>query len=149
MIEIVPATRQHAEQIDLRPGDRREIEVLGLTMPEAFDISTRRALWAHAYLIDGEIAALVGLSVDSIMGGVASPWLVTGEPVNRHKKLFLRETREGVEKMRLLFPVLRNYVHAEYAETIRWLKWLGFAIGEPKPMGPQGAPFCLFSMGMH
>ncbi len=149
MIEIVPATRAHAEQIELRPGDLREIEVLGLTMAEAFDISTRRALWAHAYLIDGEVAALVGLSVDSLIGGVASPWLVTGKPVDQHKKLFLRETRDGVEKMRLLFPVLRNYVHAEYTETIRWLKWLGFNIGEPKPMGPHGAPFCLFSMGMH
>jgi GNAT superfamily N-acetyltransferase len=38
-------------------------------------------------------------------------------------------------------------VHAEYAEAIRWLRWLGFAIGPPQPRGPHGAPFRPFSIG--
>lgn len=148
MLEIVPATIEHAAAIDLRPGDRREIEVLGLTMPEAFAISTSRALWAETYLVDGAVAAMVGLSVDSVLGGIGAPWLVTGSPVDHHKKLFLRETRAGVERMKAQLPVLRNFVHAEYGECLRWLRWLGFAIGPPTPRGRHGAPFCLFSMGM-
>lgn len=147
MLEIVPATIEHAERIELRPGDAREVEVLGLTMPEAFKVSTARSMWAHTYLIDGEVAAMVGLSVDNLLGGIGAPWLVTGKPVDRNKKLFLRETRAGVERMRAEFPVLRNFVHAEYAECLRWLRWLGFEIGPPQPKGPFGAPFCLFSMG--
>jgi hypothetical protein len=145
VIEVIPATRRHAERIKLRRGDAREIAVLGLTMPEAFDVSTRRALWTHTYLIDGEIGAIVGLSINNLLSGWASPWLVTGEPVNRHRKEFLRLTREGVERMKA-FRRLQNWVHAEYTETIRWLRWLGFEIGSPVPKGPFAAPFCLFTM---
>ena len=145
-IEIVPATMEHARHIALRPGDLREIEVLGLTMPEAFEISTRRDVWSETYLIDGEVAAMVGLAANSILGGWGSPWLVTGRPVDRHAKLFLRETRAGVERMKAAFPRLSNYVHAEYTQTVRWLRWLGFSIGTPEPRGPFDAPFCLFSL---
>lgn len=145
MLEIVPATRAHAEAIELRPGDAREIAVLGLTMAEAWDISTARALWMNAYMIDGEVAALVGLSVNSLLGGWASPWLVTGVPVDGHKKIFLRETRKGVERMRAQFARLSNYVHVDYHETVRWLRWLDFKIGKPQPMGPLGAMFAEFS----
>lgn len=141
MLEVVPATTAHARAIRLRPGDAREIAALGVTMPEAFALSTSRALWADAYLIDGDVAALVGLSVDSLLSGEGVPWLLTGEPVDRHRKLFLRETRAGVARMRARFPVLRNVVHAEYAEAVRWLAWLGFAIGGARPHGPFGAPF--------
>lgn len=148
MIQIVPATMEHARRIDLRPGDRREIEALGLTMPEAFAISTARDVWSETYVIDGEIAAMVGLAANSILGGWGSPWLVTGTPVDRHARLFLKETRAGVERMTAQFPRLSNYVHAEYTQTVRWLRWLGFSIGAPEPKGPLGAPFRLFSMGL-
>lgn len=147
MIEIVSATIEHAREIDLRPGDRREIEALGLTMPEAFEISTRRALWADAYLIDGEVAALVGLSVNNALAGWASPWLVTGTPVDGRKKAFLRETSARVATMAREWPLLTNYVLADYRETVRWLEWLGFTIHPPRPVPPFGVPFRLFSMG--
>jgi hypothetical protein len=145
-LQVVKATMEHVRSINLRPGDLREIKVLGLTMPEAFAISTRRDVWSHTYLIDGEIAAMVGLAANSILGGWGSPWLVTGTPVDRHARLFLKETRAGVERMKAVFPRLSNYVHADYTQTVRWLRWLGFSIGAPEPRGPLGAPFCLFSM---
>src|SRR5471030_1366824 len=97
---------EHAKAIDLRPGDRREIEVLGLTMPEAFAISTRRDVWSETYLIDGEIAAMVGVAANSLLGGWGSPWLVTGTPVDRHARLFLKETRAGIARMTTQFPRL-------------------------------------------
>jgi hypothetical protein len=146
-ITIVPATMEHATRIDLREGDRREIAALGVTMPEAFDLSMSRALWADAYLIDGEVAALVGLSTNSLLGGTGSPWLFTGRPVDRHRKNFLRLTRAGVARMRAECPMLVNYVHADYREAIRWLQWLGFTITPPQPFGSLGAPFCRASIG--
>jgi len=146
VIEIVPATPAHAEAIELRPGDAREIAALGLTPRDGVARSLARSLWAETYLVDGKVAAIAGLAVANVLGSVGSPWLVTGRPVERHKKLFLRETRKSVERMRAEFPILRNFVHAEYAECIRWLRWLGFDIGPPEPKGPQGAPFRLFSM---
>src|SRR5690242_18685418 len=120
---------------------------MGLTPLTAFEQSMARSLWAQAYLIDGEVAALVGLAVGSVLGGIGAPWLLTGRPVGRHRKLFLQETRRGMARMRAEFPQLANHVHAEYAEAIRWLRWLGFAIGPPQPRGPHGAPFRPFSIG--
>ena len=147
MIAIVPATLDHARAIRLRPGDAREIAAMGLTPLAAFEQSMARSLWANTYVIDGEVAALVGLAADSMLGGIGAPWLLTGQPVDRHRKLFLQETRRGVARMRTQFPKLANHVHADYGEAIRWLRWLGFAIGPPHARGPQGAPFRRFSIG--
>lgn len=148
VVEIVPATIEHAERIVLRPGDARELKALGITMPEAFMFSTARPIWAETYLIDGEVAAMVGLSARlSLLGDRGEPWLLTGLPVDRHPKTFLRETRAGVARMRAQFPVLANWVHAEYRQAIRWLRWLGFDIGPPQPLPPYGALFRRFAIG--
>lgn len=147
-VEIVPATIEHARAIVLRPGDARELAALGQTTAEAFAFSTARPIWAETYLIDGEVAAMVGLSVHlSLLGDRGEPWLLTGLPVDRHPKLFLRETRAGVARMREQFPVLANWVHAEYHQAIRWLRWLGFDIGPPRPLPPHGELFSRFAIG--
>lgn len=146
MIEIVPATRAHAAAIELRPGDAREVAAFGQTMPGAFDLATSRGLWAEAYLIDGEVAALVGLSVGNLLAGVGCPWLLTGRPVDRHKKLFLQRTRAGLARMRAEFPSLVSWIHAPYVEALRWACWLGFEIEAPQPHGPLGEPFCRISI---
>jgi GNAT superfamily N-acetyltransferase len=128
--------------IDLRPGDRREVAALGhASAVEAIGRSLSRSLWAHAYLIDGEVAAIVGLVPSSLLSGEGCPWLLTGRPVDRHKRLFLEETRRGVERMAAEFPVLVNRVHAEYPQAIAWLRRLGFVIGPAEPYGPKGEPF--------
>jgi len=141
VIEIVPATMDRARRIDLRPGDLREIEALGLGLPEAFEMSMSRAVWAEAYLLDGAVAALVGVSVQSVLGGEGVPWLITGTPVDRCKRDFLRLTKAGVARMQRQFPVLTNFVHADYVQSVRWLGWLGFTIAPARPFGIKGALF--------
>src|SRR5436305_3078906 len=83
---VVPATLAHADALSLRPGDAREIEAFGLTPREALARSLARSIWADAYLIGGEVAALMGLTLSTLVGGVAMPWLLTGHPVDRHRK---------------------------------------------------------------
>ena len=63
----MPATLDHARAIRLRRGDARELDALGVDHLRAFESSMSRSLWAQAYLIDGEVAALVGLAVDSLL----------------------------------------------------------------------------------
>lgn len=140
-IRVVPATLAHAAAIDLRPGDRAEIEALGCEPHEGVRLSLERALWADAYLADGEVTAIAGLGVPSMLGRVAVPWLVTGTPVDRHRKAFLRLTRARLGRMRQGWELLVNHVHADHAQAIRWLAWLGFEIAPARPFGPRGAPF--------
>jgi ribosomal protein S18 acetylase RimI-like enzyme len=148
-LEIVPATRAHAERIELRPGDAREVAALGKSKVEALCASMERSLWTDAYLVDGEVAAILGFGLTALVGGEATLWMLSGTPVDRHRKLFLRLTRQRLAEVRREWPVLVDYVHADYAGAIRWLRWLGFTIEPPVPYGPFGAPFCRASIGEH
>jgi hypothetical protein len=141
VIEVVPATLDHARAIELRDGDAREIEALGLSPREGLARSLVRSVWADAYLAGDEVAALVGLAMEPLLGGVAMPWLMTGRPVDRHRKAFLRLTRERTRQMLAEHGTLVAEVHAEYREAVRWLAWLGFTLAPPRPLGPLGALF--------
>jgi hypothetical protein len=141
VIEVVPATMAHARAIRLRPGDRREIEALGETPESAFTKTLARSLWAETYLIDGEPAVMRGVIPLCLLGGIANAWLLSGEPVERHRKSFLELTRRGVERLRGEHRLLLSWVHADYARAIRWLRWLGFDLEPARPLGPLGAPF--------
>jgi hypothetical protein len=140
-ISVVPATLEHARAIALREGDRREIEALGLPPREGVARSLARSVWADAYLADGEVAALAGVALQPLLGGAAMPWLLTGRPVDRHRKAFLRLTRERTRRMLAEHGTLAAEVHADYREAVRWLAWLGFTLAPPRPLGPLGALF--------
>ena len=141
MIEVVPATMAQVHAIDLREGDAREIAALGVGKSEALAATLARSLWADAYLVDGEVAALMGLILSSLVGGVAMPWLMTGAPVERHRRAFLQLTRARTREMLARHGTLVCNVHADYARSIRWLRWLGFDLGAARPIGPLGALF--------
>jgi len=141
MIEIVPATMEHVRRIELRPGDALEIESLGFDKVECLSRTLERSIWADAYLVDGEVAALMGVIMTSLIGGIANAWLMTGTPVERHRKTFMRLTRKRTREMLAEHGVLVCNVHADYARSIQWLRWLGFEIGEPRPIGRLAAPF--------
>ena len=147
MITVVPAALEHARAIELRPGDAKEIAALGYSKDEGLRRSMARSIWTDAYLADGDVAALSGFALTGLVGGHASLWLITGRPVDRHRKAFLRLTRERLAEVRRDWPVLIDYVHAEYAEAHRWLRWLGFTLGPPEPYGRLGALFCRASIG--
>jgi len=140
-IVVVPASSAHARAIELRAGDAREVAALGLTPVEAIERSRARSLWAEAYLIDGAVAAIAGLVLQPLAGGIAMPWLLTGQPVERRAKAFLRLTRARTAAMRARHGTLVAEVHAEYREAVRWLAWLGFELAPARPLGPRGAPF--------
>ena len=131
MIQIVPATLAHAQRLQLRHGDACEIAACGLSKEHAIAQSLARSLWAETYLVDGEVAAIMGLAVSSVIGGHGVPWLLTGPACERHKRRFMVESRRQVARMLAQAPPLINYVHADYGRAVRWLGWLGFSIDPP------------------
>lgn len=146
MIEIVPATMEHARRINLRPGDAAEIAALGVTKEEGLRKSLDRSLWAETYFVDGEPAAIMGVVLPCLLGRTASPWLMTSPLVEREWNFFLRHCRIKVGEMLAEWDVLMNYVHADYRSAVRWLRWLRFTIDPPLPIAPQGALFHRFHM---
>ena len=131
MIEIVPATLTHASRLRLRHGDACEIAACRLTKERAIAQSLACSLWAETYLVDGEVSAIMGLAVSSVIGGHGVPWLLTGPACERHKRRFMVESRRQVARMLAEASPLINYVHADYGRAVRWLGWLGFRIDPP------------------
>ena len=76
-----------------------------------------------------------------VLGGTAMPWLLTGRPVDRHRKAFLQLTQARTHQLLAEHGVLVAQVHAEYREAIRWLDWLGFVLAPARPLGARGALF--------
>ena len=142
-IRVLPATLAHAAALAsrLRPADEAEVRALGERPYEALRTSIVRGLWADAYLVDGEVAAIVGLGLSSFLGGHGVPWLLTSPLVDRHRKTFLRCSRATLARMLAETPRLENRVHAGNAQTIRWLRWLGFSLETAVKTPPRGASF--------
>jgi hypothetical protein len=132
----------HARRLVLREGDAMEVAALGLTPVQALQQSLERSLWAEAYLIDGEVAAIVGLCRANLLAGPGVPWLLTGPACERHAKTFLKESRRQLARMRATCLPLINFVHADYRRAVRWLGWLGFTLEPPQLV--HGAPFRRF-----
>lgn len=143
-IEIRPATMADARTLVLRRADREEIDALtGGDPQEALAESVARSSSAWAGLADGTLVCLFGVVPAGVTG---IPWLLGSEAVAAYGRPFLRRNRAYVRAMLAEFPVLTNVVDARNAVSIRWLRWLGFTLGTPTPMGVKGLPFIRFEM---
>lgn len=147
-ISIFPATAAHVRELGekLRAGDRHEIEIYGFPTNKALWRSFKGSFLRKTAFIDGEIAAMWG--VGGAPGGLkGQPWLMTTDAVYKISPLrFAREYQREVLQMLRIFPVLVNYVDAEYNQAVRLLDIIGFNLSEPEPLGLRGAMFRKFEM---
>ncbi|MCR4296521.1 MAG: hypothetical protein NUW21_13380 [Elusimicrobia bacterium] len=152
-VEILPATLDHA--LDLAPRLRAEdaAEVLassGRSPFEALAFAVAYSDEASALLFDGEVACLYGVAAirESFLGPPVawSIWLLGSDALRRHRRTFVRLSREVVAILRARYAVLFNFVDARYVAALRWAEWLGFEVGEPRPYGVAGLPFRLITL---
>lgn len=147
VVEVRPATLDDARTLVLRAADRAEVEALTGRDPHAvLAESVERSAMAWAGVADGELVCLFGVVPLSLAGVTGVPWLLGSDAVVAYGRPFLRRNRTYVREMLRAFPVLRNVVDARNAVSIRWLRWLGFTMGQPQPMGVRGLPFIPFVM---
>lgn len=136
-IMVVPTTAEHIRKLakTIRENDRREIEAYGFSCEKGLWHSFKKGLMNKTAFIDGEVAACWGVA-GTYMGETAMPWLLTGNAVYKISPLkFTRIYQKEVYKMLELFPILSNYVLADYDEAVRLLSIIGFEIGEPEKQG--------------
>ena len=135
---LLPASEADAHELapQLRAPDRAEVIALGVEPVEGLLQSLRSSQEAFtARAEDGRIICMAGVCPASLVGPTGVPWLLGSELVPAHGPHFLRESRRLVARWLTMFQVLRNIVDSRYTAAIRWLEWLGFAIGEPMPFG--------------
>jgi hypothetical protein len=130
---------------NIREADRREVQAYGydaLYEPIARSVMGSILCWTGE--IDGQLAAILGVSPVSVLGGIGSPWMLGTAVLDKHSRVLVRETPRYIARMQRAFPTLENYVHAENASSIRWLRRLGFTLHPAQPYGAHGAMFHRF-----
>lgn len=146
-VKIIPAEALHVASLRdrLRPADIAEMEAVGLRPGQGLWKSYRLSVLAKTALVDGEVAAMFGMS-GSPLAMRGEPWLLTSPLVEKVKVSFVREGRNAVAEMLAVCPVLSGYVDASYIKAVRLLKALGFWVDTPLPFGVKGALFSKYGI---
>jgi hypothetical protein len=95
---------------------------------------------------DGVAVGIFGVRPAEPLSRVGVVWLLGTDGLDKIKKFFMSISKPIIEEMAKGFDVLFNYVDARYEKTLRWLKWCGFTIDEPRPYGVLDLPFHLCYM---
>lgn len=110
----------------------------------------RTSVLSWTATVDNEPVAILGVSPQgTLLGDIGVPWMLGTEGVSRHRRAFMQVSSGYIAQMLGAFSHLLNFVHAENAAAVRWLKRTGFSLDEPAPYGPHGEPFHRFEMHAH
>lgn len=137
------ASDVYALAANLRDGDRREVEALGLDVRGGIRRCYRDAILRRTYLVDGEVAAMSGLC-GAMLGDIGQPYLMTAPAAELVPVSFVKHARNAVNEMLRYRIRLEGVVAADYARACRLLEVLGFKLGAPVPLGPHGTLFRSF-----
>jgi hypothetical protein len=146
--QVVPATEAHARALAprLRAGDVAEIRATAGVGPLDGLLSSLSGTCAGggqawALLIGGEVAALWGVRPLTDLHHVGVVWLLTGDLVDRHRRIFMERSRAELRALLRPFAVLRNYIDARYSRALRWARWTGAELGQPRRFGVEARDF--------
>lgn len=111
----------------LRAADIAEVRAAGhehMDVVLAESIAASAEAWA--YEVNGTVHAIMGLV--EVTGGV--PWLLGSNELFKQGRDLLTLPQPFLERWLAKYGVLANMVHTDNHRSIRWLKHLGFTIGE-------------------
>lgn len=147
--EVRPATMEDAIFIgqNIRAVDRDEIfAASGLGPLYATTSSVKLSEVCKVGTADGVPVCIFGVRRLSLLSMYGMVWMLATDDLDKHAIRFTRECGPGLMKMLSGFNRVENWCDKRNKVTLRWLKWLGFTIDEPKPVGRKGELFHHFYM---
>lgn len=145
--KIVPARAAHVRYIarNMREADRAEVWAASRKTPgDALIFSLRKSSMAWTAIVNGKPEVMWGVGDLNILAGVGAPWLLGTDAVEKHYRLFLRQSVNWRNQLLQRYSILRNFVDDRNVVAIRWLEWMGFKILEPIEI--NGHAFRLFEL---
>lgn len=129
---------------DIRPMDALECRCLGQAPLDALRVGMSGS--TEPVVVEGSHGPIVafGIIPISVMDRQGLPWLLGTTETPRHARALLGLSRPRLDAMAEGWRVLENIVHAENRQSIRWLRFLGFAV-EPELLHVGGQPFRRFT----
>lgn len=73
-------------------------------------------------------------------------WLLATNYFDDYKNIFKKICKKVFLNTIKNKYYLYNYVYAGHEKAIRWIKWLGFKVYDPEPVGINGELFCKFEV---
>lgn len=108
----------------LRPEQRATLKKLGIDGFSLFRSVLEKAP-AETVLINGRVAAVFGVSSESLIGE-AKIWMITTSLIEKEPVAFLRASRTITEVLFQKHGSLIGMVDSDFEKSQRWLRWIGF-----------------------
>jgi hypothetical protein len=143
-VQIVLSERWHIPSLAhaLRDPDMTEVRRLSGREPiEDIRRGYDRSTYKRTALINGDVAAMWGVIEIEQVPGRGYLWMLTGRPIDSHKRQLLRYAPDELRKLLRRWCVLWGHADVEYAGAIRFLRWIGATVHEPIPLGIDGAMY--------
>ncbi len=143
-----PAILSDAEQLEpnLRDQDRREVTTLtGEPALQSLIHGIAMSDMPIAIVDDDEtVLGLFGVVPTFETPKTGAVWMLASPQLFRHKRRFIRESRQWVEAMQSRYDLLFNVVDERNTIHVRWLKWCGFTFINRHQLGTPETPFLEF-----
>ena len=94
----------------------------------------------------GQVRVIFGVNPIEEYNGVGIVWMLGTKSFDEHKAAFALVCRNVLYSMLDNYSYLFNYASAQNKKSLKWLKWLGFNVKQPEPIGINGAEFCRFEI---
>lgn len=131
---------------NLRQADRDELmAAFGQTRGIIAD-GLAASTHSFAAVRDGKLVCLWGFAPLNLLAGEGMPWMLGTDETFRIARTLTRTARLSCAHVAPIYPRLFNYVDARNTASIRWLRHVGFTVGEAVPYGLAQLPFHLFEM---
>jgi len=137
---VVSATKEHCELLAprLRVIDKQEIFYAGGLRPkQALEYSLENSLDAITVKYEGSDIPILMAGISNNLGLMddrKNIWLLASDEINNISFKFLKQCNNYMLLLAKGNKVC-NHVMEGNNITLKWLKWLGFTIYEPKPFG--------------
>ena len=130
----------------MRADDVRECAAMGHAPKAALRDGLTASSRCFTALVDGRPEAMFGLVVTNALNGEGTPWMLGTDAIYLHPRAMLRWGPRFVAAMLDSTPALSNLVAVDNVRAIRFLRRLGFSIGEDRIMFAS-TEFVAFSLG--
>jgi len=147
-----PATLAHAKDLGprLRQADRDEVKAgSGMDAAEVLLVAVAHAKQADAWFMEGRLVAISGISGSLVDTSAGVIWMLASDELDQFPKQFMKGRRQYVRDLLKGYDMLFNFVDNRNTKAQKWLQWLGFTLGEPRPFGVAGLLFRPFTLSAH
>lgn len=142
---MLPISSEHIDDLseNIRPKDHQEIMAYSDgNIHDIIEYHIDKSDVSFAATIDDGLLAVVGVVPQSSLRLTGIPWILTTTLLDKHPRFLVKYSKPVLEVWLHKYDKLFNIVDSRYEQALRWVKWMGFTIHEPKLYEGMDVEFC-------